>query len=151
MSGASAESPPFPAILGWMDHSIKHGTSAPLGATVYPDGVNFSVFARDASAVELLLFEDERAPQPSRTINLDPNIDRSYHYWHVFVPGLSAGQVYAYRANGPFDPQRGYRFDGEKVLLDPYGLGVAVPETYDRAAGARRGGNSAVALKSVVI
>jgi pullulanase/glycogen debranching enzyme len=44
-----------------MDVSIKHGTSAPLGATVYPDGVNFSVFARDASAVELLPFEDERA------------------------------------------------------------------------------------------
>jgi pullulanase/glycogen debranching enzyme len=131
--------------------SIKHSTSAPLGPTVYPDGVNFSVFARDATAVELLLFEDERAPQPSRIISLDPNIDRSYHYWHVLVRGLVAGQVYAYRAKGPFDPRRGYRFDGEKVLLDPYGLGVAVPETYDRAAGARRGSNSAVALKSVVI
>jgi len=131
--------------------SIKHSTSAPLGPTVYPDGVNFSVFAKDATAVELLLFEDERAPQPSRIISLDPNIDRSYHYWHVLVRGLVAGQVYAYRAKGPFDPRRGYRFDGEKVLLDPYGLGVAVPETYDRAAGARRGSNSAVALKSVVI
>jgi glycogen operon protein len=122
-----------------------------LAPTVYPDGVNLSVFARDATAVELLLFEDERAPQPSRIISLDPNIDRSYHYWHVLVRGLVAGQVYAYRAKGPFDPRRGYRFDGETVLLDPYGLGVAVPETYDRAAGARRGSNSAVALKSVVI
>ena len=77
------------------------------------------------------------------------NIAR-YHYWHVFVPGLRPGQVYAYRAHGPFEPDRGLRFDAEKVLLDPYGLAVAVPETYDRWAAARPGDNVAVAMKSVV-
>src|SRR5262245_36012469 len=98
---------------------VGPGTSAPLGATVRPDGVNFSVFARHATAVELLLFDDRHAARPSRIVPLDRR-RRTYHYWHVHVPGAQAGQVYAYRAHGPFDPARGLRFDGDKVLLDPY-------------------------------
>ena len=79
-----------------------------------------------------------------------PYKHRTYHYWHVFVPDLRPGQVYAYRAHGPFDPDRGLWFDPEKVLLDPYGLAVVVPEAYDRWAAARPGDNVAVAMKSVV-
>ena len=106
---------------------IEAGTSAPLGATVHSGAVNFSVFAKSATALELLLFDDVNAAQPSRVIPLDPKRHRSYHYWHVLVPGLEPGQVYAYRAQGPFAPERGMRFDGQKVLLDPYGLAAAVP------------------------
>jgi isoamylase len=115
-------------------HVITSGTSAPLGATVQSDGVNFSVFAKHAAAIELVLFADENATQPSRVIALDPSSHRTYHYWHVFVPDIGPGQVYGYRARGPFAPQRGLRFDGQKVLLDPYGLAVAVPRAYDRSA-----------------
>ena len=75
---------------------------------------------------------------------------RTYHYWHVFVPDLAPGQIYAYRAHGPLAPQHGLRFDAEKVLLDPYGLAVAVPAGYDRSAASRPGDNTAVAMKSVV-
>jgi glycogen operon protein len=121
-----------------------------MGATVHADGVNFSVYSRHATAVDLLLFDGEAAPSPSRVISLDPRIHRTYHYWHAFVPGLEAGQVYAYRVHGPFDPARGLRFDGEKVLLDPYGLAVAVPPGYDREAARRPGDNAAAALRSVV-
>src|SRR6476469_1618623 len=91
--------------------AVTAGASAPLGATVLPGGVNFSVFSKHASAVELLLFDSDQAPQPSRVIRLDPARHRSYHYWHAFVPGLTPGQVYAYRADGPFQPERGQRFD----------------------------------------
>src|SRR5262245_40181845 len=133
-----------------MNLSIKSGTSAPLGATVHPDGVNFSVFSKRATSIELLLYDREDSPEPSRIIALDPNTHRSYHYWHVFVPNLAVGQIYAYRAKGPFEPQRGHRFDGDKILLDPYGLAVTVPDTYDRNAASRRGSNSATAMKSVV-
>jgi glycogen operon protein len=134
-----------------MNHCVvKKGASAPLGATVYPDGVNFSVFSKNATGMELLLFNDENAGQPSKIIALDPHRQRTYHYWHVFVPGLKAGQIYAYRAHGPFAPERGLRFDGEKILIDPYGLAVAVPESYDRQAAARRGDNAPVAMKSVI-
>ena len=100
--------------------------------------------------IELLLFDDEAATKPARVIPLDPMAHRTYHYWHAFVPGLEPGQIYAYRAHGPFAPERGLRFDGEKVLLDPYGLAVAVPDGYDRGPRARPGGNAAVAMKSVV-
>jgi len=126
------------------------GKSAPLGATVLPGGVNFSVFSRSASSIELLLFDDGHAVRPSSVIQLDRKTHRTYHYWHVFVPGLRAGQVYAYRARGPFAPERGLRFDGEKVLLDPYGLAVTVPSGYNRRDASRRGDNAAVAMKSVV-
>jgi isoamylase len=130
--------------------SIASGATAPLGATVQLGGVNFSVFAKGAERMELLLFEHALAARPARVVALDASAHRTYHYWHVFVPDLDPGQVYAYRAHGPFAPDRGLRFDGEKVLLDPYGLAIAVPETYDRWAAARPGDNTAVAMKSVV-
>ena len=130
--------------------AVKKGSSAPLGATVYPGGVNFSVFSKNATRIELLLFDDENAARPAKVIPLDANRHRTYHYWHVFVPDLKPGQIYGYRAHGPFVPERGFRFDGEKVLLDPYGLAVAVPEAYNRGAASRPGDNAAVAMKSVV-
>jgi isoamylase len=126
------------------------GATAPLGATVRDGGVNFSVFSKHASHVDLLLFDGESASRPSTVIPLHAEKHRTYHYWHVFVPGLQLGQVYAYRSHGPFDPGRGLRFDAEKVLLDPYGRAVAAPEAYHREAATRPGNNSAYALKSVV-
>jgi glycogen operon protein len=126
------------------------GSSAPLGATVVQGGVNFSVFSKNAERIDLLLFDDANAAAPSRTICLDPHSHRSYHYWHAFVPGLEAGQVYGYRAHGPFAPERGLRFDSGKVLIDPYGLAAAVPDGYSREAARRPGDTAATAMKSVV-
>ena len=114
--------------------ALRRGRSSPLGATVDSEGVNFSVYSRSATRIELLLFESEDSAQPSRTIALDPERHRSYHYWHVFVPGIGSGQLYGYRAHGPLDPRRGLRFDPDKLLLDPYALAVAVPDGYRRAA-----------------
>ena len=128
----------------------QNGSSAPLGATVTADGVNFSVFSKSATAVELLLFDDVLAPSPSRVVHLEPGRHRTYHYWHLFVPGLQPGQVYGYRAHGPFAPERGLRFDEQKVLVDPYGFAVTVPPSYDREAATRPGDNCASAMKSVV-
>jgi glycogen operon protein len=128
------------------------GSSCPLGASVVDGGVNFSVFSRHATALELLLFDRADDARPARTVTLDPAANRSYHYWHTFVPGLNAGQTYAYRADGPHEPERGLRFDPSKMLLDPYGRGVVVPDKYDRDAGKRPGvDNTAVAMKSVVV
>jgi glycogen operon protein len=117
---------------------------------VCPGGVNFSVFAKRAELVELLLFDDARAPDAAQVIPLEPKSHRTYHYWHAFVAGLKPGQVYAYRAHGPFAPERGLRFNSDKVLLDPYGRALAVPDTYARAAATGRGNNIATAMKSVV-
>jgi glycogen operon protein len=131
-------------------HAVAAGRSAPLGATVAAGGVNFSVFARRAGLIELLLFDDVDAAKPARVIPLDPAQHRTYHYWHTFVPDLAPGQLYGYRAHGPFAPREGLWFDRDKVLLDPYGRAVAVPGGYSRVAASRPGDNAASAMKSVV-
>ena len=127
------------------------GQSSPLGATVVPGGVNFSIYSKSASGVELVLFDRENDVQPARAFPIDPAANRTYHYWHVFVPDVKPGQLYGYRVQGPFDPASGMRFDPDKVLLDPYGRGVVVPKNYIRKAACIKGDNAATAMKSVVV
>jgi glycogen operon protein len=127
------------------------GSSYPLGATVYHDGVNFSVFSKDARAVEILLFDDHGDARPSRTITLNGRRNRTYHYWHAFVPGLGAGQAYGYRVTGPARPDGSLRFDPGKLLLDPYGRALAVPGRFSREAASAPGDNTAAAMRSVVV
>ncbi len=127
------------------------GQGFPLGATVLPGGVNFSVFSRQATRVELLLFDNAAAAQPTHVVELDPQMHRTYHYWHAFVPGIGSGQLYAYRAFGPFAPEYGLRFDPSKALLDPYGRSVVVPDTYSRQRAGQYGRSDTIAMKSAVI
>jgi isoamylase len=134
-----------------MSDGLAQGSSSPLGATPSGNGVNFSVFSKHATAVQLLLFDGVNDTKAARVVRLDPSANRTYHYWHVFVPNVRPGQLYAYRVEGPFDPSRGMRFDPTKVLLDPYSRGVMVPETYGRDAARRPGDNAGTAMKSVVI
>jgi glycogen operon protein len=133
----------------WLKESA--GRSHPLGATVAPDGVNFSVFSKGSTAVHLLLFDGVNDDAPSRAITLDPHAQRTYHYWHAFVPDIRPGQVYAYRANGPWDPARGLRFDPGKLLLDPYGQCVVSPALRSRDDAKRPGDNTATAFKNLVV
>ncbi len=122
----------------------------PLGPTLTPEGTNFSVFSANATAMEIVLFDHADDLQPARVIALDPVLDRTSHYWHIFVPGIKVGQLYGYRADGPYDPPAGHRFDRHKVLIDPYGKSVSVSQLYSRAAASKPGDNSATAMKSVV-
>ena len=134
-----------------MTDGLEEGSSSPLGATPSPDGVNFSVFSRHATGVQLLLFDAVDDTRAARVIRLDPSTNRTYFYWHVFVPNVRPGQVYAYRVEGPFDPASGLRFDASKVLLDPYGRGVVVPDAYARDAARSPGDNAGTAMKNVVV
>jgi glycogen operon protein len=131
--------------------STVTGESSPLGATPCQGGVNFSIFSRHAFYVDLLLFDREDDAREARLVRLDPRANRTYYYWHVFVPDLQPGQIYAYRVAGPVDPANGLRFDPAKVLLDPYGRGVTVPKNYSRETAASTGDNAATAMKSVVM
>lgn len=117
---------------------IRSGCAYPLGATVTPEGVNFAVFSKNCTAVELALFDRPDDPQPSRTLRFDPDRNRTFYYWHMLVPEVRPGQLYGYRVHGPNRPDEGLRFDGSKLLLDPYARavmdnkGVVVdPDGYD--------------------
>ena len=91
--------------------ALEKGSPHPLGASPGPGGVNFSLFSANATGVELLLFAAHDAPEPFQVIRLDPSVNKSFHFWHVFVRGLEAGAHYAYRVDGPFDPSAGHRFN----------------------------------------
>jgi isoamylase len=122
----------------------------PLGSTATPEGTNFSVFSANATGMEIVLFDNADDLQPARVIAFDPVLDRTSHYWHIFAPDIKPGQLYGYRADGPYDPPVGHRFDRHKVLVDPYGKSVSVGQHYSRAAASKLGDNSATAMKSVV-
>ena len=132
-------------------HDTKPGLPDRLGATVEDNGVNFALFSYHADEVELVLFDRPDADEPSAVLRLDPATNRTGSYWHIFVPGLKAGQLYGYRLNGPFAPENGHRFDPSKVLLDPYARAV-VDDQYDRNIASQHGvENCASAMKSVVV
>ena len=132
------------------DPKIRPGQCYPLGSTIYPEGVNFSVFSKNSTALELLFFDRVDDAKPMTAISLEPSRNRTYHYWHVFVPGIQPGQIYGYRAFGPFKPDRGLRFDPDKILIDPYAKAIAVPDSYSRITASAAGDNCGAAMKSVV-
>ena len=87
-----------------------------MGATLTGDGVNFAVFSAHAELIELCLFSPDGRKELARL----PIRDRDGDIWHIHVGGLTAGAVYGFRAFGPYDPERGHRFNPHKLLLDPY-------------------------------
>ncbi|TWU66045.1 Glycogen debranching enzyme [Crateriforma conspicua] len=134
-----------------MNQHPDTGQPSPLGATVVDGGVNFSLYSRVAAGVELLLFDREDDDVPAQVIAFHPEFNHTYHYWHRFVPGVRAGQLYGFRVHGQTTVTYGARPDPEKVLLDPYGRGVVVPNGYSRDAASNPGDNSSTAMKSVVV
>ncbi len=130
---------------------IQPGVGDPLGATIGPDGVNFALYARRATGLDLLLFDGVEDPSAAATrIPLDPAVHRTGDYWHVLVPDLAPGQLYGFAAHGPWEPESGLRFDPTRVLLDPYARGTAVPDGYRRTA-AWEPADASVPMKSVIV
>ncbi len=131
---------------------ISNGISFPIGATCYPDGINFSVFSKNASKIDLLLFDKDTDWEPSHVISLDPEKNRTFYYWHVFVHGLKEGQLYGYRVFGAEKESAlyGNKFDPDKLIIDPYARGLS-GQNYDRKAAINPGNNYGKAFKSVVI
>ncbi|KAF0142465.1 MAG: glycogen operon protein GlgX [Rhodospirillaceae bacterium] len=100
---------------------IWPGGSYPLGATWDGQGVNFALFSDHAERVEVCLFdssgrhEQVRIPLPEYTDQI----------WHGYLPDCRPGQLYGYRVYGPYDPLKGHRFNGNKLLIDPYARAIA--------------------------
>ena len=97
----------------------------PYGAVVHDRGVQFVIFSRSATSMRLLLFDDVDDFEPAEIIEFDRESDRWGDIWSVFVPGVGAGQLYQFQADGPYAPEKGMRFDGNARLIDPYAKALA--------------------------
>lgn len=117
-SSASLEIPQWP------------GKPYPLGATWDGHGVNVAIFSENATRVELCLFDSATDRSESHCL---PLREQTHLAWHGYFPTLKPGQLYGIRVHGPYEPHAGHRFNGNKVLLDPYtraiGRGISWSDT----------------------
>ena len=104
-----------------MARAILPGKPYPQGATWDGTGVNFSIYSEGATEVELCLFHEPDGPQ----CRIIPIRESTGHVWHCYVPGLRPGQYYGFRIHGPYEPERGHRFNPAKLLVDPYAKALA--------------------------
>ena len=100
---------------------ILPGKPFPLGATWDGKGVNFAIYSENATRVDLCLFNDAAARGEAERIRLP---EQTAFVWHGYLPGVTPGQLYGYRAFGPFEPENGLRFNHNKLLIDPYAKAV---------------------------
>jgi isoamylase len=101
---------------------IYPGSPYPLGATWDGEGVNFALYADNATAVELCLFDHNNTTKESHSVKL---IERTHQIWHVYLPDCKPRQLYGYRVFGPYKPLEGHRFNHHKLLIDPYAKAIA--------------------------
>jgi len=101
--------------------TIRNGRFFPLGATPIEGGVNFAIYSKYAKAVELLLFDNVDDVTPSHSFVLK---NRTMNVWHIFLEGIREGQLYAYRVYGEYEPEKGLRFNPNKLLMDPYAKAI---------------------------
>jgi len=104
---------------------VRVGVPLPLGTTALGGGVNFALFSRHASRVRLELFARAADATPAEAFDLDPARNRTGDVWHVWVEGIRPGQLYAYRVDGPYQPEDGHRFNFHRLLLDPFATAVS--------------------------
>ena len=92
----------------------------PFGASIDPEGVHFTVFSRSATAMRILLYSNPMDREPTERIELSARTDRIGDVWTKLVPGLEAGQLYHFQADGLYRPESGWWFDNKARLIDPY-------------------------------
>ncbi len=132
-------------------YKVGHGNRFPFGATPDERGTNFSIWGLRSRGAELLLFESAQDREPFQVIVLDPVENRTYYSWHVYVEGLRPGVHYAWRLDGPDEASKsGFRFDRQKVLVDPNARAVS-DLLWDRGLASRAGDNVASSMRGIVV
>ena len=133
------------------NYKYKSGRSYQSGAKPDEKGVNFSIFTRHASGIELFLFESVNSKEPFQIIKLDKTINRTFYSWHVYVVDLPIGTWYTWRIDGSNEPKEaGLHFDKEKHLLDPWAR-VVSDKNWDRQAACQPGDNVTTAMRCMVV
>ncbi|MGI9175346.1 MAG: glycogen debranching protein, partial [Rhodothermales bacterium] len=108
--------------------AVRPGKPFPLGDNWDGLGTNFALYCEHAEKVELLLFDHPDDAEPALTLELP---ERTGPIWHGYLAYLRPGQLYGYRAYGPYEPKVGHRFNPNKVLLDPYAKAIGRPPRWD--------------------
>jgi len=133
------------------EYNIKAGSPYPSGSKPSGSGINFSIFSRRATYVELLLFDSAESIEPFQIIPLQEDVNRTFFSWHVFVVNLPVGTWYNWRMDGP-DQGHDYafRFEKDKHLIDPWARAVS-DKRWSRAEASLPGDNSRSAMRCVVV
>lgn len=100
--------------------TVLKGKPLSQGAVITSNGVNFSIFSKDATRVALCFFENANDGAPCATVEFDPVQNKTGDIWHALIPEARAGTLYLYRIDGPYNPEKGLRFDFGRYLLDPF-------------------------------
>src|SRR5579871_4792716 len=125
-SSSKTESPVLrPATQSQLHPALQFTHPLPYGAILHDDGVQFVVFSRSATAMRLLLYNRVEDLEPAEVVPFNYETDRWGDIWSIFLPGLRAGQLYHFQADGPFDPEHGQRFNSRARLIDPYAKALA--------------------------
>ena len=112
--------------------------------------MNFCIFSRNATRVELLLYAQPNSPEPFQVIALTPEDNRTFFFWHVFVEGLPAHTCYTWRMDGPQDTQQtGRSYNARKELLDPWARAVT-DAVYDRRKASDPQDTAHASLRAIV-
>ena len=110
---------------------VRRGIPLPLGTREYGGGVNFALFSRHATRVQLEFYDQPADATPARVIDFDPARNRTGDVWHVWVERIRPGQLYGYRVDGPYQPSEGHRFNFHRLLLDPFAKAISRVTDWD--------------------
>ena len=122
---------------------VPGGRPWPLGAewVEAEDSINFALYSRYATGLKLLCYPQEDPVNPVFEFRFQHPAHKTGSIWHCRIPAdaLKGATLYGYRVEGPREPDRGLRFDPEKVLLDPYAPSVFFPPQFSREACSKPG------------
>jgi isoamylase len=114
------------------------GSPSPFGVrfVAAEDSFNFALYSKHATGVTLLCYREEDPATPIFECRFHHPAHKTGNVWHRRIPAdeLRGATLYAYRVEGPHEPEHGHRFDPEKVLLDPYAPSVFFPPDFSRDA-----------------
>lgn len=111
-----------------LEENYKAGSPFPQGAKWDGQGTNFALFSEGAEMVEICFFDKSQDTQESRRVRMR---ERTNGIWHIYLPDVTPGQLYGYRVYGPYEPEKGLRFNPNKLLLDPYAKAIGREITWD--------------------
>ena len=103
-----------------MQPTLLPGKPYPLGATPTTSGTNFALYSENATAVQVCLFDESGKQTDCIALK-----EQTAFVWHGLLRGIQPGQRYGYRVEGPWEPEKGLRFNSAKLLVDPYAKAIA--------------------------